>query len=432
MNADWAAALASIALIFLNAFFVAAEYSLVSVRKSQVERLAQKGNRTAGKLCDALQNLARYVAGLQISITICSIGVGSLTEPAVTRWLQELFRTTLPVGARVAIALLIVTFMLVVLGELVPKYVTLHSPERMALFVIRPLRATVWLLGPLVWLVQRSGAMVLKPFGIDVTRHESGAIPKEELLLIIESGGEEGGWEKTSADLVTRALKMDNLDAADIMIHRLDMKWVDADSDAKQALAKVQEVPFTRLPVCRGDLDELVGVVYVHDIVTHIGDPAFRVSQVMRDPVLVPENLQLDKVLDLMRENKTQILIVVDEYGGTSGMLTLEDVVEEVFGEVEDRLESERPTIELLSPSRVSARAEVRMDELVDKLGIKYDEPGTETLAQTIVDSLGRVPRPGDTVSTKLGTLRVENMARRRVSRVTIQLSPEWLADSEG
>jgi len=172
----------------------------------------------------------------------------------------------------------------------------------------------------------------------------------------------------------------------------------------------------------------MIGVAYLHDIVLHMDDEEFSLPKIVRPVVAVPENLTMAKILEMMRVEKTQMLIVSDEYGGTSGLVTLEDVVEEVFGDLEDSLESERKPIEQHANGRVSARASVRIDELVTALNLNVDlGENTDTLATIVVNALGRVPRTGDNVTTPLGTMRVENMARRRITRVSVQLAPGLL-----
>jgi putative hemolysin len=183
-------------------------------------------------------------------------------------------------------------------------------------------------------------------------------------------------------------------------------------------------LPHSRVPVCDGDVDEVVGIVYVQDVLKNLGREDVTLEVIARPAEFVPETLTLDRVVQRMREAKTQILIVRDEYGGTSGLLTLEDVVEEIFGELEDSLEGERPPIERVGSQRVTARADVRYDELMDFLDheVEPESPWTtETLAEIVVSELGRVPRIGDSVQTPVGLMRVENMARRRVTRISVQ-----------
>lgn len=427
-------ALISILLILGSVFFVASEYAIVSARKSRVEALAKRGSKNAKALLKLLEDVSPYVAGNQIAITMIGIGVGSITEPYITELLSTAFGKQ-SVGVEKTLhvlSFLLVTFSLVVIGELVPKYFALRKAEQVALVTFRPLQIFALIFRPLIWIAQNLAGLILKPFKINIKEQPSEGIPKEELLMLVQSGGSEGTLDKMHAEMVTRALKLDVLMARDIMIHRLDVKWIDLSLNKEDVLKRVCEVPFTRLPVCRGDIDDLLGIVYIHDILKALNDPEFSLEKIMRPAVAIPENLTMERIVATMRDEKTQILVVMDEYGGTSGLITLEDVVEEVFGELEDRIESERPPVELFPNGRVSARADVRFDELVSKLSLQYPgEEVTDTLATLLVNALERVPRPGDSVQTELGLMRVENMARRRITRVSIQLKPELL-DPDG
>lgn len=397
----------------------------MSARKSKIESLARKGNRTAKALAKELEDVSKYVAASQIAITMIGIGVGTVTEPYVTELLVASFGQSVPHSASFAISFLVVTFVLVVVGELVPKYMVLGSPEKAALITFRPMKLVVTVLRPLIWLVQKAAGLVLRMFGRTL-QGESDALAREELMLLIQSGGAEGTLDKMHAEMVTKALKLDVLAARDIMVHRLDMKWLDVGLNKDELLEKLAVIPYTRLPVCRGDIDDMVGVAYLHDIVKNLKQSEFVLEKLLRPVVAVPENLTMEKIVATMRDQKTQILIVMDEYGGTSGLITLEDVVEEVFGELEDTPESERQPIELFKGGRVSAKSDVRLDELVDFLRLPVETgENTDTLAQIIVDALERVPRPGDSVESMLGVIRVENMARRRITRVSIQLKPD-------
>jgi CBS domain containing-hemolysin-like protein len=406
-------------------FFVAAEYGMVSARKSRIDALARKGNRTAKALSSALDDVSPFVAASQVAITMIGIGVGTVTEPYVTEMLVNWFGNAVPHTVSFLISFLCVTFVLVVVGELVPKYLVLGSPEKVALLTFRPMLAFVTVLKPLIWLVQKAAALVLRIFGRSMKTGDTG-IAREELMMLIQSGGAEGTLDKLHAEMVTKALKLDVLDARDIMVHRLDIKWIDVRLDKDALLERLSVIPFTRLPVCRGDIDDMVGIAYLHDVVKNLSRKDFQLEKLLRPLVAIPENLTMEKIVATMRDQKTQILIVMDEYGGTSGLITLEDVVEEVFGELEDTLESERPPIELFQGGRVSAKSDVRLDELVDYLHLPIETgENTDTLAQIIVDALDRIPRPGDSIESILGTVRVENMARRRITRVSIQLRPE-------
>jgi putative hemolysin len=432
MGETWLMIIVSLLLLLGTVFFVAAEYAMVSTRKSRIEALARRGSKPAKALVKQLEDISPYVAGSQVGITMISIGVGSITEPYVTKQLTGLFGSGLGSSELRLVhflSFLLITFVLVVLGELVPKYVSLAIPEKVSLILFRPLKAIITLLKPIIWLAQHSAKLVVRLFGIDTTNVGRDSVAKEELVMLVQSGGAEGTLDKMHADMVSRALRLDVLAARDIMIHRLDIKWIDSKLSKDEAFEKLRDIPFTRLPVCRGDIDDMVGVAYLHDLVKNLNTADFSLEVIARPLVAIPENLTLEKIVATMRDNKTQMLIVMDEYGGTSGLVTLEDVVEEVFGELEDRLESERPPVEALAGGRISARAETRFDELIHQLKLDLDTTDkTDTLATIIVNALGRVPRPGDSIETEIGIMRVENMARRRITRVSIQLDPKMLA----
>lgn len=415
----------SLVLLACTLFFVAAEYGMVGSRRTKVEALANVGNRRAKTLLLAFRNISTYVAGTQWAITLTGIAIGSITEP----WLHhriESFLKFLPGPVVKIVSISVVAFPLVVLGELLPKYYAIRHPERTALATIGLLRALTLALTPFIWLSQKAAGLILKPLGISVEESEEDVVSREELAIMVQASHEEGYFEESQASVISKALKLDRLDTADIMIHRLDIKWIDKNLSKDELAVVLKTIQHNRIPVCEGDIDEIVGVIYLQDIVRAWSDPEFALDKVIRPATFVPENLTLDKVVQRMRESKTQILIVRDEYGGTAGLLTLEDVIEEVFGELEDSLESERPPIERVGPLRVTARADVRYDELLEFLGATDHESSytTETLAEIIVNSLGKVPKLGDAVDVGVGTLRVENMARRRVTRIALVQEP--------
>ena len=416
--------LVCVLLIFGSGFFVAAEYALVSARRSRLEAMGKRGSKNARLLAEALKDVTTYIAATQIGITMLGIAIGSFAEPYVSSALESVLRGLDPTFVKV-LSYFLVVFVLLVVGELCPKYFALRHPDRLALLLFPLLRVIVVVLKPLVILAQFTAKLLLKPFRVTVGQRDQESIPKDELIMLVHTGGASGDLDKLQADMVSRALRLDALDANDIMIHRLDIKWLSASLTKAELLDRLREIPYSRMPVCKNDIDDVVGVVYLHDIVKHLEDDDFNLEKIARPVVAVPENLRLAKIVELMRVEKTQMLIVMDEYGGTSGLVTLEDVVEEVFGDLEDRLESERPPIEVSKNGRISARADVRIDELVEALGLEADTASqTDTLATLFVEVLGRVPRTGDHVRTWLGLIRVENMARRRITRVSILLSP--------
>jgi putative hemolysin len=422
----------SILLVFGTAFFVCAEYSIVASRRSRIEALSKQGSRGAKAALKSYDHASELIAVSQIGISMIGIGLGSVTEPYLTEWLSHLMGHAVPKVVSIALSLILITFFLVVVGELTPKYYTLRKSERIFLATHRIMRVLSQIAKPLIWMMQSTTSLILKPLGIDTEEKAQEGIEKEELLVMVRTGSMEGLIERPHAELVARALKIDQLIARDIMVHRLDIKWIDINLTKDAMMKKLKTIPYGRIPVCNADIDDVLGVAYLHDVVKNMDRPDFQLVQILRPAISIPENLPIDKIVAQMRDSKTQILIVLDEYGGTSGLITLEDVVEEVFGELEDRLEFERPPIEVLPGGRLSARADVRIDELLARLHSDVElEGGTQTLAQVIVDSLGRVPKPGDFVETPFGAMRVDNMARQRITRVSVQLKPNLTAKSD-
>ncbi|MBI1335137.1 MAG: DUF21 domain-containing protein [Armatimonadetes bacterium] len=422
----------SILLLVGSAFFVGGEYSLVSMRRSRMEALAKKGSKSAKDIIKISENLSPFIAGTQIGITMIGVAMGTFTEPFVTNILTSQF-SGLDHRFTQVISFALVLFFLVVLGELIPKYIALKYPERYIFVTYRPLGFFVKLFSAIIWCAQGVSQFLLKPLKIDIRETGKETIAKEELVMMIQSTTTEGVLEKAHADLVSRALRLDALVARDIMVHRLDIKWLDLDLSASEVMSKMSQVRYSRVPVCRGDIDDIVGIVYTVDLLRAYSTAEFDLESLARPFIAIPENLPMERIVQTMRENNTHVVIVLDEYGGTSGLISLEDVVDEVFGELQDGPESERATIEVLANGRVSARAEVRYDELVSRLGLDLDITNkTDSLANMIIEKLERIPRPGDAIETDLGSLRVENMARRRITRVGITINPQLLEEKSG
>jgi putative hemolysin len=408
-------------LIFASSFFfVAAEYALVSARESRLSPLAKKGSVRDKMALGAIAEQSKYVAGTQVCITFLSIALGAVIEP----WLSEriigpIFPKSVPEGVVSIISIIVVSYPLVVAGELLPKYLALQFPEQILRAFIVPLRLIVAILKPIIWCFENSGKLLLKALKIPVD--ENAGISREEIHFMIKSGEESGGIHEDHADFIAKTLRLDELDAEDAMLHRLDIKWLDVSLNRQQVLEQLKHIPNSRIPVCAGDIDDIVGIAYLHDITMSLDDPEFDLRKIARSTVYVPESLTLNRLIEIMRETKSQIVIVQDEYGGTQGLVTLEDVIEEVFGDMEDRLESERPAIERTSPGRLSIRPDIRYDELIDFLELDDDtdtEYTTETLAGIIVDKIDRTPKLGDTVDLEIGRLRVEQAAQNRITRI--------------
>ena len=416
-------------LIALNAFFVTAEYALIGAGRSRIEVLAGRGSRSARSVFSALSNLPYYVAGIQLAITMSGIGLGWISESTIASFLEPLFEG---IGVHVlatAMAFLLVTFFMVVLGELVPKYLTLRAADRTALAIILPLNAALFLLRPFTLLLETAGYLVLRPFGVNIRRQQRPVVAKEEIAALIRESRSAGVFDETHARMVTKALNLVELQADDVMIPRVDIAAVDVNLSKNELLSVLVKQPHTRLvAVVDGDIDEVAGVLHIQDVFRLLNGEAEDIRAILRPAVFVPPNLSLENLIEMMRKEKTQILIVRDEHGGTEGLLTLEDIVEEVFGELDDQVEHAQPPIERRVDGRVTMRGDVRTDELVEFLGLDDNPLEREPISTIILTLLGRTPRLGDVVETPLGRLQVDNMARQRITRVSLIPAPPQAA----
>lgn len=419
--------LTGVGLLVANGFFVMAEYGLVGARRSRIESSARKGNRIDGLVLKALDTINKFVAGIQICITLIGILVGALVEPKLSEGLQTLFPDVVPDLVGTVVSYIVMVFALVVFGELIPKYIALSYPENVARFVIRILQITVIILSPLIWLFEKTGQgalNLLSKMGLG-NKPEDPNLVRDELFFMLRSSGETGDLDESHSDMVAKTLKLDRLDVEDAMVHRLDIQWLPVTCHRDDVIERLKEIPHSRIPVCEDDLDDVIGIVYVQDIIRSFGEEDFDLKRLAREPIFVPENLTLDRLVNLMREEKSQIVIVQDEYGGTSGIVTLEDVVEEIFGDLDDALEGERPSIERTGRNRLSVRPDVRYDELLDFLNLEESETEdwtTESVSSILIEKLDRTPKMGDTVDLPIGRLRVDAVAQRRVTRVGVYL----------
>jgi CBS domain containing-hemolysin-like protein len=422
-------------LVGVNAFFVAAEYALVRVRRTQLETLAAQGSGTAAVVLYGLDHLSRYIAGVQVGITLAGLASGLFGEPALAALIDPVGAILFPVallGTEVSTALstgltlLVITYLLVVVGELVPKAITLQYPDRIALLVARPLRFAVWVFTPLVWSMNALGTRLLRLLRLPPPEEGQGTYSVEELQLLIVQSHQAGILEDIERRVMQRGAQVGDLRVADVMIPRLDIVALDLTRPVEAVLDRAAQTIHTRLPAYAGDLDHVVGILHLQDLFKYMRQPQppQDLRPLARPPLFVPETMPLDELLRTFQQRHTQIALVVDEHGSMDGLVTLEDVVEEVFGELHDTLEAGQPSIQHTSDGRILVRGEVRLRELNDWLGRNVQDEDVDTIAGYIMKHLNRTAHVGDILDTPYGTLRVENMAQVRITQVAILASP--------
>jgi CBS domain containing-hemolysin-like protein len=429
-------------LVGVNAFFVAAEYALVRVRRTQMETLAAQGRSAATVVLHGLDHLSRYIAGVQVGITLAGLASGLFGEPALAALVDPLGAVLFPpalVGAGASTALstgltlLVITYLLVVVGELVPKAITLQYPDRIALLVATPLHLAVWVFTPLVWSMNGLGTRLLRLLRLPPPEEGQGTYSVEELQLLVVQSHQAGILEDIERRVMQRGAQVGDLRVADVMIPRVDIVAVDLTRPVTEVLDRAAQTIHTRLPAYDGDFDHLVGILHLQDLfkATRQPQPVRDLRPLVRPALFVPETMPLDELLRTFQQRHTQMALVVDEHGSLDGLVTLEDVVEEVFGELHDALEAVQPSIQQTPDGRILVRGEVRLRELQEQLGWQFQAEDVDTLAGYIMKHLNRTAHVGDTVNTPYGTLRVENMAQVRITQVAM-LPPHTAATRDG
>ena len=385
-------------LILLNAFFVAGEYSLVTVRRTRIKELADEGSRTARSVLRITSDPPHFIAAMQLGVTLTSLGIGALGE----RVLSDLFDEWLATVLAVLLAFLVITFLHVVVGELVPKGVALSYSERVALGVSGPVRLFFFVFKPLIWVLQRSSELAQRAIGIDPKAMEGEAHSEAELKMLLEVSTEHGEIELDEREMLYKVFDFAEKEVADVMVPRPDVAGLSVDLDLDEAMAAMLESPYTRYPVFRESLDEIIGIVHVRDLVASLhngsaGAPS-SLAELGRPPYVVPENKDLGALLAEFRKANQHMAVVVDEYGATAGIVTLEDLLEEIVGEIEDEFDLPDESVERLDDNRIRISGSFTIDDFNEQFGTALDDEDFHTVAGYVFGHLGRAAQSGDEV----------------------------------
>jgi CBS domain containing-hemolysin-like protein len=426
---DTALGLAAVAaLILANGWFVLAEFSYVAARRPHLEEAAERGDRRAARALEILRRLSFMLSGAQLGITATSLLIGYLSERVFSRVLGPLVTLAGVPDAAVgpvalATGLVLATGTQMVLGELAPKNLGIAKPERFSLALAGPLRAYLTLAGPLIRLFDGSANALLKAVGIEPMEELRGGMSPEELGLVISESGAGGVLTSAQAHLLTRVLAFRELDAADAMVARPQVVAVAVDASCEDLRRLAVETGHSRFPVVgEGGLDEVRGVVQAKDVLRI--PPARRaatpVSALASKPLVVPESAQLSALLGELRAAHSPIAVVVDEHGGTSGIVTLEDLIEELVGQIRDEYDQEEPAAVPLAGGDWLVPGSWRPDEVARDTGIELPPGDYETVSGLVMARLGRVPGAGDTVDLDGLRIRVEEMLGHAVELVRL------------
>jgi magnesium and cobalt exporter, CNNM family len=405
-----------LALIGANAFFVVSEYAVVTARRSA---LAARGGRRAAAALRLMDDPVRVISTVQVGITAVGIVTGAVAEPLV----GDLLGDSIPTSISFVLAFTVVTYLSVVLGELVPKALALDRAETLAMLIARPVEIMSSVLKPVVWLLQHSARIVLRPFGIDEVMAGDAIRTADELRALVDEAESAGVIPLAQEELLHNVFDFVDREARDIMVPAPDIAWLDAELEPRAALDQALQTSHSRLLVARGSVDRVAGVVHLRDLIEATREPgAATIEAIARPTLLVPETKDVGALLRELREAHQSVAVVVNEYGGTEGLVTIEDILEEIVGEIEDEYDLPDATITWRDEHTAEVAGSMSIDDFNETTRRDLPQDGARTLAGLVFTRLGRHPVVGDEIDVEGVRLRVEELDGARITRLTIAL----------
>ena len=424
--------LAAVALLVLaNGFFVAAEFALVSVRRTRIAELVARGNTRAQWVKRAIEDPDRFIAATQLGITLASLGLGWIGEPALGVLLQPIIRLfpveleqELSHSLSAGMAFAIITFLHVVVGELAPKSIALQNPEATSLVFSLPTIFFLLIFKPAIWLLNGAGNALLRWAGVKPAAGHELVHSVEELKMLVRASAEGGIVEDQAEEMLTAIFDFGGLLVRQVMIPRTEMIAVREEATIPEILELAIEHPYTKFPVYAESQDQILGVVHLKDMIPYFnGSPSvsnsLQAREIMREVIFIPETARVNSLLQVFRARQRHIAIVLDEYGGTAGIVTLEDLLEEIVGEVSDPFNNERD-IQPLPDGSALVDGLTLIEEVNEHFDLNLQDPYYDTIAGYVLGRLERLAQVGDVVTDEQVRLRVEAMDSFRIARISI------------
>ncbi|HMG01358.1 MAG TPA: hemolysin family protein [Gemmatimonadaceae bacterium] len=417
--------IAVLGLVALNGFFVAAEFSLVAARRSKLDEMIAQGDRAARTVQTALQHLDRYIAATQLGITIASLALGWIGEPILAQLFDRVFRTVglnpSPTAIHVAavpVAFFILTFFHIVLGELAPKSIALTSPEKTARAVVRPLLVFSRVMSPFIWVFNGAANGLLRVFGVEPINDPEGHSPDEIRFLVMQAHAR-GTLDESDRAMLAGVLDFHEKKARDVMRPRTEVVALDIEATEEEVWEILRRERYSRYPVYRDSLDDVTGVFLAKDLWLHSGDAPFNLADFVREPMYVPDSRPAERVLDDLRKTRAHMAVVLDEYGGTAGIVTMEDLVEEVVGDIADEYDfASRESI--VTDGVLELAGSLSLIDVRSDYRIQIPDGDWTTLGGYAFAKLGRLPRMGDRIPIPGGEMEVVAMDGRRIAALRI------------
>ena len=413
-------------LVLGNAVFVAAEYSLVTSRRTRLEELAKRGNRRANTALRLLDEPVRFISTVQVGITVFGILLGALGEPFISSFFDDWVSR----GVAFIFSFLILTYLSVVLGELVPKSIALQRAERLALWLAVPLDWLGRVTYPLVWVLQRSANAIARLFGVQPAPAGMTMHTEEDIRLIVAQTEE---IEEAEEEMLYKVFDFADKEAHDVMVTRPEVVALSVDLPPQEALAAVIDSPYTRYPVSRGTLDDVIGILHVRDLFGALYDRGIDkvvIEEIVRPAHVVPETKDLASLLGDFRRQNQHMALVVDEYGAVQGIVTLEDLLEEIVGEIEDEYDLPDDSVERIDDRHIRIHGTFSIDDFNEQFGTDLPQEDYHTIAGFVFGELGRAPQPGDEVHHDGLRFKVEEVDGQRIERLEVEFMERELEDA--
>ncbi|MFF2480489.1 hemolysin family protein [Paenibacillus sp. NPDC058071] len=414
-------------LVFMNGFFVAAEFAMVKVRDSRIDTLAAAGHKKARLAARLTGNLDAYLSACQLGITIASLGLGWIGEPAIKDLIEPWFlalgfrNETLLHTISFIIAFSFITVLHIVLGELAPKTMAIRKAEKITLLTARPLIVFHKAMYPFIWLLNGLAGWLLRRFGLEQASEHHSAHTEEEIRILVQESHKSGLIDKTEMTLVDNIFDFAETTAREIMIPRTEMICLYVQLTLEENKRIALEEMRTRYPVCESDKDNIIGFIHIKDMLKDTTSSLTDIRQITRPITTVPESMQISLLLKLMQKRKTQIAILIDEYGGTSGLVTLEDIMEEIVGEIQDEFDEERPEVEKKDEQTYSISGLMLIEEVNSYFGLSIGSDDYDTIGGWLGSQVDIPPKNGQRVELgETAAFAVEEIDHYRISRITV------------
>jgi CBS domain containing-hemolysin-like protein len=417
--------LAAVFLVILNGFYVAAEFALVKVRTTKIDELIQGGNRRAGEVKEILAKLDEYLSVCQLGITLASLALGWIGEPAISRVLAPVFvyfhiPEVYTPFVSIILGFTIITALHIVFGETVPKYYAIKRSEEASLKLTIFLQLSYMLFYPIVYVLNRASNAILRSIGVEPSEEE-GLHSEEELRMIVSASHAGGMIDAIESELIDNVFEFSETMAREVMVSRKDMVCLYLEDTVEDVLKVVEEHNHARYPICGEDKDNVIGVVHIRELFKDIQKNAFNLHKYRDNILIVPESMSISILFQSMRSKKAHMAIVADEYGGTAGLLTIEDIIEEIVGDIYDEHETIEREIVKTNETTYEINGLTHVEDVVEALDIKIGEHDEDTIGGYIFGQLGRKPRNGDIIIIWNYEFRVVQTAGTRIVKIIAQ-----------